>query len=256
MKTVILAGGLGTRLREETEFKPKPMVEIGEKPVLWHIMKTYANFGFKDFIVCTGYKGELIQDYFVNYQFRSGDIDIDFSEKSINNCLDSEDLDWKLSIRKTGQLTNTGGRIFQIRNSISSTFMCTYGDGLSNIDIDKLLKFHFDSGRIATLTAVNPASRFGVLRLGLNSSVDIFEEKPPNDQWVNGGFFVFDPRVFDYMDENCVLESDVLARLANEGQLGAFKHTGFWRPMDTYREFKELNDLWENNEAPWKTWID
>lgn len=254
MKTVILAGGLGTRLREETEFKPKPMVEIGEKPVLWHIMKNYASFGFKDFIVCTGYKGEVIQDYFVNYQFRNGDIDIDFAQKNFRSGLDIEDLDWKLSIRKTGQLTNTGGRVFRIRESISSTFLCTYGDGLSDVNIDKLLKFHFESGRIATLTAVNPASRFGVLSLGKNSGVEIFEEKPPSDQWINGGFFVFEPRIFDYMDENCILESDVLSQLASEGQLGAFKHSGFWRPMDTYREFKELNDLWENNKAPWKTW--
>ena len=254
LKTVILAGGLGTRLREETEFKPKPMVEIGEKPVLWHIMKTYATFGFKDFLICTGYKGEVIKDYFLNYQLRSGDLEIDFAKNRFQNSSDDENLDWHLSIRNTGQLTNTGGRIFRVRDAITSRFFCTYGDGLSNINIGELVKSHVASGKIATLTAVNPASRFGVLKIAENSLVEEFEEKPANDQWVNGGYFVFEPEIFDYMDENCVLESDVLARLASAGELNAFKHSGFWRPMDTYREFKELNELWERKNAPWKIW--
>jgi glucose-1-phosphate cytidylyltransferase len=256
MKTVILAGGLGTRIREETEFKPKPMVEIGGKPIIWHIMKCYAFYGMRDFSICTGYKGDVIKNYFTNFYNFSSDIKVDLSHKQEVQLFNKSFLNWEVSIHDTGLNTNTGGRIFKIRDFVDGTFLCTYGDGLSNVNLKSLVEFHKSHGKIATVTAVNPSSRFGVLEIEENGRVSGFQEKPAGNQWVNGGFFVFEKEVFNYMSSNCVLESDVLDRLFLDQQLMSYKHHGFWRPMDTYRESLELNGLWEQGMAPWKIWND
>lgn len=254
MKTVILAGGLGTRLREETEFKPKPMVPIGDKPIIWHIMQTYSKFDFKDFIICAGYKGEIISEYFYNFVPNNYDFNV---EIGINNKIQTfgqiNELGWKVTVAKTGSYTNTGGRIHKVKKYLNNeTFMCTYGDGVANINITDLLKFHKSHGKIATLSAVNPVSRFGVLETGDNFEVLSFEEKPISEGRINAGYFVFEPEIFNYIGENSVLESEVLARLALDKQLIMYEHDGFWQAMDTYREALLLNDLWKNDKAPWK----
>jgi glucose-1-phosphate cytidylyltransferase len=256
LKAVILAGGLGTRLREETEYRPKPMVEIGEKPILWHIMKNLSSNGFHDFILCLGYKGEQIKDFFLNYDVRLNDSMITIGKnntvKQINK-LDQEN--WKVILANTGLHTMTGGRIFKVRDYVQGeTFLCTYGDGLANINITKLLEFHKSHGKIATVTAVQPTSRFGTLEIDTSKQVKNFSEKPKSEQWINGGFFVFEPRIFEYLDSESTLEKEPLENLAKNNELMAFQHTGFWQPMDTYRETQELNDMWNENIAPWKTW--
>jgi glucose-1-phosphate cytidylyltransferase len=256
LKAVILAGGLGTRLREETEYRPKPMVEIGEKPILWHIMKNLSSNGFHDFILCLGYKGEQIKDFFLNYDVRLNDSMITIGKnntvKQINK-LDQEN--WKVTLANTGLHTMTGGRIFKVRDYVQGeTFLCTYGDGLANINITKLLEFHKSHGKIATVTAVQPTSRFGTLEIDTSKQVKNFSEKPKSEQWINGGFFVFEPRIFEYLNSESTLEKEPLENLAKNNELMAFQHTGFWQPMDTYRETQELNDMWNENIAPWKTW--
>jgi glucose-1-phosphate cytidylyltransferase len=256
MQTVLLAGGLGTRLREETEFRPKPMIPIGSQPILWHIMKTYAAFDVKDFIVCTGYRGEVIRQYFRDFETMNLDFTINIGSNLVRTSHgELEENGWKVTIADTGPLTMTGGRLYQIRNYLEEdTFMCTYGDGVANVNIRELLAFHKSHGKIATLTTVQPPSRFGVLQLEVDGSVTKFKEKPKAENWINAGYFVFEPKIFDYLDENSVLENEPLAALAENNQLVAYKHNDFWQPMDTYRETQLLNELWDKGEAPWKVW--
>jgi glucose-1-phosphate cytidylyltransferase len=256
MKVVILAGGLGTRLSEETEIRPKPMVEIGGKPIIWHIMKIYSTQGFNEFIVCLGYKGFLIKEYFANYFLHLSDVTIELSTGNIkvHDCK-SEDI--KMTLIDTGIQTQTGGRIKRIGKYIGDeSFMLTYGDGLADINIVDLLNFHRKNKKLATVTTVSPPGRFGALVLGKNNEVIKFEEKPLSDGgWINGGFFVLEPEVLNYIaDDNTFWERDPMANLALNGQLSAFKHTGFWKPMDTLRDKTELENLWNSGKAPWKIW--
>jgi glucose-1-phosphate cytidylyltransferase len=255
MKTVILAGGKGTRLAEETSIRPKPMIEIGGKPVLWHIMQIYAAHGHTEFLVACGYKGETIKEYFHNFALHSSDyfIDLATGERTVVN---GRGVGWKVGLIDTGADTQTGGRILRLRQWIGGEpFMVTYGDGLGDVNICALLDFHKSHGKIATVTGVRPPSRFGNLTLR-GSAVCEFAEKPQTDEgWINGGFFVFNPRIFDYLeDDNSVLEKDPLERLARENELMAFRHAGFWQPMDTLREKLLLEALWSSGQAPWKTW--
>jgi glucose-1-phosphate cytidylyltransferase len=254
MKAVILAGGLGTRISEETHLKPKPMIEIGGKPILWHIMKTYSTYNIKDFIVCAGYKSEVIKDYFLNYKSRNFDYSVNTLSNEVKYFGASDD-NWNVTVSDTGELTNTGGRIFKVRDYVKSDiFMCTYGDGLADVDIQELLKFHKSHGKLATVTAVRPVSRFGVLEMDEKGNVESFQEKPQSEGWINAGYFVFEPKIFEYLDGNSILEREPMANLANDGQLVAFKHGGFFQPMDTYREMSLLNELWDKGQAPWKVW--
>jgi glucose-1-phosphate cytidylyltransferase len=252
---VILCGGLGTRLREETEYKPKPMVEIGGKPVLWHIMKIYAYFGFRRFILCLGYKGNIIKEYFLNYEAMSNDLTIHLGRE---NCLtyqsDHTEQDFDVTLVDTGLKTMTGGRVKRIERFIDTDiFMVTYGDGLANLDVRALVEFHRQHGKIATLTATRSPSRYGIVELSAGDQVEHFREKVYTD-WINGGFLVFNRRVFDYLDSDCVLEREPMERLAVEGQLIAFRHEGFWIGMDTYREYEMLNQMWDAGNQPWKVW--
>lgn len=256
MKVVLLAGGLGTRIREETEFRPKPMVQVGEFPLIWHIMKYFSTYSYSDFVICTGYKGEIMRNFFRDYKTERSDFTISLQPNSnIQLHDDYDESHWNVTLANTGALTPTGGRIHKVRKYLQEEhFICTYGDGLANVNIKELLKFHFSHGRIATVTAVQPVSRFGVLDVDSTGSVLSFREKPQSNVWVNAGFFVFSPKVFSYLDENSVLENEPLANLAQEGQLMAFNHSGFWQPMDTFRELTILNELWNTGKAPWKTW--
>lgn len=253
MKVVILAGGLGTRLREETEFRPKPMVEIGSRPILWHIMKGYANFGFRDFIICLGYKGDVIRDYFLNYRIRNSDFTITLGTNDIEIHSGHDEWGWRVTLAETGLWTMTGGRLKRVAKYIDGdTFMATYGDGVANVNIHALLECHRRSGKLATVTAVRPSSRFGELSLeeGLVSS---FEEKPQvQNSWINGGFFVFHRSVLDLIqgDEDR-LETHVLKKLAEMRELAVYQHRGFWQCMDTLREMELLNKLWASGSPPW-----
>ncbi|UOD35666.1 glucose-1-phosphate cytidylyltransferase [Deferribacteraceae bacterium V6Fe1] len=255
MKVVILAGGFGTRLSEETDVKPKPMVEIGGKPILWHIMKIYSAYGFNDFIICLGYKGYIIKEYFANYFLHMSDVTIDLK----NNQMEIHNVKaepWKVTLVDTGLNTMTGGRIKRIQSYImNETFMLTYGDGVGDINIKELLEFHKKHGKYATLTAVQPSGRFGALDLNENE-VKAFEEKPKGDgSWINGGFFVLQPQIFDYIKgDDTIWEKEPLENLAKAGQLISYKHTGFWKPMDTLRDKRELEALWQSKNAPWKVW--
>jgi len=254
VKAVILAGGLGTRLREETEFRPKPMVEIGGKPILWHIMKVFAFHGITDFVICVGYRGNVIKEYFLNYEALNNDFTVHLGNKHDVVYHDTHlESDWRVTVVDTGLETQTGGRVKRIEPFIDDTFVVTYGDGLADIDVGALIAFHRSHGRVATVTAVQPTSRFGLLNLDQNARVATFNEKPQTDDWVNGGFFVFERGVFDYLDDACTLEREPLATLTRAEQLMASRHTGFWQPMDTHREFTLLNELWERN-PPWKLW--
>jgi glucose-1-phosphate cytidylyltransferase len=254
---VILAGGLGTRLREETEFRPKPMIEIGGKPIIWHIMKHYSYWGVKEFIICTGYKGEQIKNYFLNYQAINSNVCVDLANGSTKSIGGSLIEDWKVTVVDTGPLTPTGGRINRIRKYLDSeTFFCTYGDGVANVNIDLLMKLHSGSRSVATLTAVQPLSRFGVIDILQGGKVARFREKPKLETWINGGYFVFNKDIFDYLDDNCSLEGEPLAKLAESGQLSAYQHDGFWQPMDTLRESQFLNQKWDDGSAEWATWLD
>lgn len=256
MKVVILAGGLGTRLSEETVIKPKPMVEIGGKPILWHILKIYSYFGFNDFIVCLGYKGYLIKEYFLNYTLHMSDVTIDIKNNKIETHRNFSEP-WRISLIDTGDNTMTGGRLKKIRSYIGNErFMITYGDGVSNVNIAELLKFHVSKKKIGTVTAIRPPGRFGVLRIQDDSNITSFLEKPMGDGgYVNGGFFVFEPELFDYLkDDTTILEREPLELLAKEGQLNAFKHEGFWYAMDTLRDKNHLENEWATGKAAWKLW--
>ncbi len=255
MKVVILAGGLGTRLSEETAVKPKPMVEIGGKPIIWHIMNIYASYGFNEFVVACGYKGELIKEYFLGFFQHHNDFVVALETGRVET-LSVKAPRWRISVVDTGRETQTGGRVRRLREWLGGErFMCTYGDGVGNVDVGELVRFHERSGRVATLTAVRPPSRFGALSLEAGQ-VKEFSEKPQTGEgWINGGFFVFEPSIFDYLDgDSSVLEREPLARLAAQGELSAFSHDGFWQPMDTLRERQILEELWERGTAPWKTW--
>jgi len=254
MKAVILAGGLGTRIAEESDYKPKPMVEVGGRPLLWHIMKSYAHHGVKEFVICLGYKGYVIKEYFFNYYRHTANLEIDLRTGSAA-VLDSQAEDWKISLIDTGQDTMTGGRVKRIRPYIGDeTFCLTYGDGLADIDISAELAFHRAHGKLATVAAVQPPGRFGVLNIGEHANVASFEEKPQDEiGWINGGFFVLEPSAIDYIDgDETSFERAPLANLARDGQLMAFHHHGFWQPCDTLRDKRELQSLWDANKAPWK----
>ncbi len=256
MKVVILAGGVGTRLSEETSVIPKPMVEVGGKPILWHIMKIYSHFGFNDFIVCLGYKGYIIKEYFSHYFLHNSDVTIDMKKNKVSvHSTTSEP--WKITLVDTGLETITGGRIKRIKKYIGKeSFLMTYGDGVGRIDIRELVRFHRKHKKMATVTAVQPLGRFGSLDIGRSSKVSSFLEKPQGDNnWINAGFFVLEAGIFDYIKgDSTHWEKEPLENLAKSDQLVAYKHTGFWKPMDTLRDKLELERLWDANKAPWKMW--
>jgi glucose-1-phosphate cytidylyltransferase len=255
MKTVILAGGVGSRLAEETDATPKPMVEIGGPPILWHIMKIYAASGFREFFIALGYKPEVIKSYFLNYNHLRSDLSIDFGSGSIQ-MHDGERDDWKVHLIDTGVETQTGGRLKRLTEWLNDgTFLMTYGDGVANIDIRRLVEFHRSHGRLATVTAVRPPARFG----GMDFDGDLvaeFTEKPQiGEGWINGGFFVLEPAVLDYLEgDDTIWERDPLERLAEQGELMAYRHEGFWQPMDTLRDVRLLESLWQSGDVPWKAW--
>ncbi len=256
MKVVILAGGLGTRLSEETDRKPKPMVEIGGKPILWHILKIYSFYGHNEFIICCGYKGYIIKEYFSNYFLHTSDLTIDLAKNSME-LHNKKTEPWKITLVDTGEETMTGGRLARVKDYLDKDddFFFTYGDGLSNVNINELLKFHKKEKRKATLTAVQPPGRFGSLEFERNRVLS-FQEKPKGDgNWINGGFFVLNPNVISLIEgDDCIWEESPLKNLANSGQLSAFHHYGFWQPMDTLRDKNRLESLWENDDTPWKLW--
>ena len=255
MKVVILAGGLGTRLSEETEVRPKPMVEVGGRPILWHIMKHYAAQGFGEFCVALGYKGDVIKRFFVDLATLHGSMTVDLSDGSISRAAEDRE-DWTVHLVETGQDTNTGGRVGRLRDRLSDgTFMLTYGDGVGTVDLNALLAFHRAHGRLATVTAVRPPSRFGGLDFREDGAVQFTEKPQMGEGWINGGFMVLEPQVLDYIpDDGTSFESDTLEQLAAEDQLRAFTHEGFWQAMDTLREVRFLRSLWDRGEAPWVTW--
>lgn len=257
MKTLILAGGLGTRLAEETHTIPKPMIEIGGKPILWHIMKLYSHYGFNDFIILLGYKGYIIKEYFANYFLHQSDVTIDLSKNQIevhhNYC-----EPWTVTLIDSGLETMTGGRILKAKDYIGDeTFMLTYGDGVSNINIKELLSFHKSHGHIATLTTVQPEGRYGSISLNNSGRIEKFIEKPAGDgSWINGGFFVCEPKIFDYINngDSTVFEREPLENLSQDGELFAYKHYGFWKCMDTLRDMQQLNHMWKEGNSKWKVW--
>ncbi|HEY0245514.1 MAG TPA: glucose-1-phosphate cytidylyltransferase [Mucilaginibacter sp.] len=257
MKVVLLAGGLGTRLSEETVVKPKPMVEIGGMPILWHIMKVYSTYGFNDFIICLGYKGYVIKEYFANYYLHKSDVMLDLKNNSME-ILDSNAEPWKIALVDTGDLSMTGGRIKRIERYVNNeTFMLTYGDGVGNIDIKALYEYHKSHGKLCTVTSVQPSGRFGALDLDQDMRVRSFLEKPKGDgSWINGGYMVCEPGVFDYITEgdNTVWEQNPMEKMAADGQMYAYKHHDFWRPMDTLKDKHDLNEMWQLDKAPWKLW--
>jgi glucose-1-phosphate cytidylyltransferase len=255
MKVVILAGGMGTRLAEETEVKPKPMVEIGGRPILWHIMKHYAHHGFKEFFIALGYRGEMVKRFFVDYCSLSGSMTIDLSQGVVNSH-DNDCEDWLVHLKETGYETNTGGRVKRLQPWLSDgTFMLTYGDGVSNVDLSKLLAFHREHGRIATVTAVRPPARFGGLLFSGNFVTEFTEKPQIGEGWINGGFMVFEPGLFEYLkDDNSSLEVHALERLAADQQLAAYNHGGFWQCMDTMRDKRLVEKLWQQGNAPWRVW--
>lgn len=257
MKAVILAGGLGTRISEETSVKPKPMVEIGGKPILWHIMKTYSAHGIDDFIICCGYKGYVIKEYFANYFLHMSDVTFDmrFNQMSVHG---GKAEPWKVTLVDTGETTMTGGRLKRVREYIGNdTFCFTYGDGVASVDITKLIEFHKSQKTLGTMTAVQPPGRFGAIVLGSEQTkITSFREKPEGDgAWINGGYFVLEPEVIDLVDnDSTIWEKEPLEKLAEKDQLSAYKHDGFWQPMDTLRDRNYLEGLWNKDKAPWKVW--
>ena len=257
MKVVILAGGLGTRLSEETVLKPKPMVEIGDMPILWHIMKIYSAHGFNDFVVCLGYKGYVIKEYFANYFLHKSDVTVNLKENKLT-VHDSYAEPWNITLVDTGLETMTGGRIKRIAQHLNNEpFLLTYGDGVSDVNITEAVAFHKAHGRLCTVTAVQPSGRFGALDLGPDDTINSFTEKPRGDgAWINGGFFVCEPGVLDYITEgdSTIWERSPMEGIARDGQMNAFKHHGFWKPMDTLRDKTELDGEWKNGTAKWKTW--
>lgn len=257
MKVVVLAGGLGTRISEESHLKPKPMIEIGDSPILWHILKYYSSYGFHEFIICCGYKGYVIKEYFADYYLHRSDITFDFANNNEMIVHSNVAEPWKVTVVDTGLNTQTGGRIKRIRPYVGDEpFLLTYGDGLSDVNLDALVAFHQEKKRIATITAIQPGGRFGVLDIDAQAFVTRFAEKDIEDGgWINGGFMVLEPQIFDYIDnDSTVFERAPLERLAKEGQLGAYKHTGFWKCMDTLRDKEGLEWLWNQGNAPWKRW--
>jgi glucose-1-phosphate cytidylyltransferase len=257
MKAVILAGGLGTRLSEETSVKPKPMVEVGGRPILWHIMKIYSTHGIDDFIICCGYKGYVIKEYFANYFLHMSDVtfDLRYNQMNVHN---GNAEPWKVTLVDTGDSSMTGGRLKRVKEHVGSeTFCLTYGDGVSNVNVSELIRFHKQQGLLGTLTAVQPPGRVGAITLGeKQSTISSFQEKPEGDgAWINGGFFVLEPQVIDFIEgDGTVWEQEPLRKLATLGQLSAYKHPGFWQPMDTLRDKQYLEDLWAKDKAPWKVW--
>jgi len=255
MKAVILAGGLGTRISEETHLRPKPMIEIGSKPVLWHIMKTYSSHGINDFVICLGYKGYLIKEYFANYYLHTSDVTFDMRDNSMTVHQNASEP-WKVTLVDTGEMTMTGGRLKRIASYLDDGDFCfTYGDGVSNVDLTRLIEFHRSQKTLVSVTAIQPAGRFGSLDLSGNK-ICAFEEKPKGDgSWVNGGYFVLSPKALDYIEgDQSVWEAEPLQQLAVDGELSAFLHHGFWHPMDTLRDKTHLEALWATGEAPWKVW--
>jgi glucose-1-phosphate cytidylyltransferase len=251
---VIFCGGMGTRLREETEYKPKPLVAIGDMPILWHIMKIYGHAGFREFVLCLGYKGQLIKDYFLNYPWMANDVTLHLKDhrQEVHQVHPPED--WQITFADTGLATQTGGRLLRIRKYIKTNEFCvTYGDGLANIDLEKLIAFHRSKKKVATLTAIHPMSPFGVIeaQAGLAKS---FKEKPRLEGLINGGFFVFNRKIFDYLDDSAPLEEDPLRKLASEGQLAVFEHRDFWMAMDTFKDVERLNKMWADGNRPWVVW--
>ncbi len=256
MKAVILAGGLGTRLSEATHLIPKPMVEVGGKPVLWHIMKTYSHYGINEFVICLGYKGYVIKEWFANYFLHSSDVSIDLWDNSIE-ILDNHSDHWKVTLVDTGLNTMTAGRIKRIQKYIGEeTFLLTYGDGVGDIDVHKSLEHHRKSGKSLTVTAYKPQGKFGSLELGENGDVLSFTEKPKGDgMWINAGYFICEPLVFDYLGgDDMMLEKEPLERMARDNLMTSYIHTGFWKPMDTLKDNNELNEMWNSGKAPWKIW--
>ena len=258
MKVAILCGGLGTRLREETEYRPKPMVPIGTKPILWHIMKIYAAFGYRDFALALGYKGDAIKDYFLNYDLRNSDFTLDLETKAITRMPAAHDAhDWRVTFIETGEGTMTGGRVKRLAPYLQqeAQFMLTYGDGVTDLDLSALVRFHEHSGCVATVTGVRPLARFGELIVKGDKVVRFAEKPDQGEAWINGGFFVMTPRIFEYIDgDETLLEREPLERLAADGQLAVFRHDGYWHCMDTYRDMQSLNEQWQSGSAPWKRW--
>jgi glucose-1-phosphate cytidylyltransferase len=257
MKTIILCGGQGTRMREETEYRPKPLVEVGGRPILWHIMKIYSHYGFNDFILCLGYRGNMIKDYFLQYEAMNNDFTISLGrQESIEFHSIHKEQGLRVTLADTGLHTMTGGRVQKAQQYVNDDlFLLTYGDGVADVDLTKLLQFHKNHGKLATLTAVRPTSRYGMLQLSDNGRIEKFSEKPKSEGWANAGFFVMHRRVFDYLTgPSCVLEREPLERLAMEQQLVAYQHDGFFFSMDTFREYQYLNELWDAGKSPWKVW--
>lgn len=257
MKVLILCGGQGTRLREETEFRPKPLVEIGQRPILWHIMKLFAHHGFREFVLCLGYRGKMIKDYFLNYEAMNNDFTICLGKRHNVTLHDAhEEQDFRVTLADTGEETMTGGRIRRAARYLDTdTFMVTYGDGVANVDVSRLLAFHESHGRLATVTAIRPYSRFGALEIDGSDCVVDFAEKPQIDGWSSAGFFVFNRGLLELLDgDACILEREPLEKLTERGELMVYRHDGFFFAMDTYREYKALNDLWDRGQAPWKVW--
>ena len=257
MKAVILAGGLGTRISEETHLKPKPMIEIGGKPILWHIMKIYASHGLNDFVICCGYKGYLIKEYFANYFLHMSDVTFDMKNNKMQ-VHEQHAEPWQVTLVDTGEATMTGGRLKRVREYIKddAAFCFTYGDGVSDVDVSETIRFHQQHGQLATITAVQPPGRYGALSINDEGCVEGFTEKPRGDGGlINGGFFVLSPKCLDYIDDDqSSWEELALVRLAEQGHMMAYEHTGFWQPMDTLREKNQLEELWSSGHAPWKTW--
>jgi len=256
VKVVILAGGMGSRLSEETGIKPKPLVEIGGYPILWHVLKIYSTYGFNEFIICLGYKGYLIKEYFSNYFLHMSDVTFDMKKNEMH-VHQNQSEPWKVTLVDTGTQTMTGGRIKKIANYIGNeTFMLTYGDGVADVNINELLQYHQNNGRYATLTVIQPQGRFGLANINSNNEVISFVEKPIGDgNWINGGFFVLEPQIFDFIEgDSTIWEREPIETLAVQSQLMAYKHYGFWRPMDTLRDKNILEDLWSSGNAPWEIW--
>tara|TARA_B110000090_G_scaffold69140_1_gene79075 strand:+ start:267 stop:1043 length:777 start_codon:yes stop_codon:yes gene_type:complete len=256
MKVVILAGGRGTRIQEESLIKPKPLIEIGSKPIIWHIMKSYSHYGFKEFVICCGYKGYLIKEYFANFSLHNSDVTIDIKKNEIKVHKNNNE-DWKITLIDTGDDSLTGGRILRIKDFVGEEFLLTYGDGVADVNISKLIEHHKINKKIATMTVIQPQGRFGVVEFNTkNNLIENFSEKLKGDgAWINGGFFVLNKKIFDYLkDDFTIWEKEPLEKLSKENQLVAFKHDNFWYPMDTMRDKVYLENLWNQNKAPWKIW--
>lgn len=255
MKVVILCGGKGTRLREETEYRPKPMIEIGGRPIIWHIMKSYSHYGFKDFVLCLGYKPHVIREYFLNYRLMNSDITVSLASENKLTCHNSHDEDWNVTLAYTGLETKKGGRLKKIAPYLEGErFMVTYGDGVSNVNISKLIECHEKKGSLATFTGVHPISRFATVKMDDKEEIIDWDEKQKLEGYINAGFFVLENEVLNYIDGDVEFEEEPLKRLAREGKLGMYRHNEYWQCMDTYRDFTLLSGLWDQGKAPWKVW--